>query len=63
MKVRAKRAEQDRQPKADPRLRVLAQELMLAAAQTLREEFGWGPEEIGRWMDLTLVRAKRNRSG
>jgi len=36
-------------------------ELSLAGGQVLSEEFGFTEEQVKRWMDKTLERAKQNR--
>jgi len=38
-------------------------EMNLAGGQVLREEFGFTQEQIKRWADLTIERAKNNREG
>lgn len=58
-----RKARPSRNAPPDPRLGVLAQEMGLAAAQTLKEEFGFTPDEIARFMDAWLARAKANREG
>jgi len=39
----------------------VAIEMIIAGAQVLREEFGFDEEQVKRWIDLTVERAKRNR--
>lgn len=38
-------------------------ELTIAGAEVLREQFGFSPEMIDRWMKATTARAKANREG
>jgi len=39
----------------------VAIEMGIAGGQILREEFGFEEDQIKRWIDLTLERAKKNR--
>ena len=39
----------------------VAIEMGIAGAQVLREAFGFDEEQVKRWIDLTLERAKKNR--
>lgn len=41
----------------------VAIEMNLAGGQVLREEFGFTHEQIKRWVDLTIERARKNREG
>ena len=43
------------------RIALLAVELGLAGGEVLKEEFGFTTEQIARWMDMMLDRAKVNR--
>jgi hypothetical protein len=47
----------------DKRLAVLAQEMALSATQTLREEFGFTPEQLDAFLKKWMERANRNRQG
>ena len=52
-----------RQSREDKRLAVLAQEMALSATQTLREEFGFTPEQLDNFLKKWMGRANRNRQG
>ena len=43
------------------RIALLAVELGLAGGEVLKEEFGFTTDQIARWMDMMLDRAKVNR--
>jgi len=51
------------QAQAEQRLSNLAIELGAAGVQTLMEDFGWGQEQAGQWLDKMLARARKNRVG
>ena len=52
-----------RQSNEDRRLAVLAQEMALSATQTLRDEFGFTPEQLDIFLKKWMERANRNRQG
>ncbi len=52
-----------RQSREDRRLVVLAQEMALSASQTLKDDFGFTPEQIDLFIQKWMERAKRNRGG
>jgi len=43
------------------RLQILAVELGLAGGEVLKQNFGFTDEQVARWLDAVLDRAKKNR--
>ena len=51
-----------KQSEQDDRLAILAVELGLAGGEVLRRDFGFTEEQVTRWLDAMLDRAKTNRA-
>lgn len=47
----------------DQRLGVLAQEMALSATQTLKDEFGFTPEQLDAFLKKWMEQAAKNRQG